>query len=60
MSLVAKSPMAGPYEGGPAHAPKLRSFWQRWNRQTSLIVFMIGLGVLWVGVSALLVFEIQS
>lgn len=59
MAVLAKSPATGPREGGPAYVPKPRSLWQRWNRQTSLIVFMIGLGILWVAVSALLVFEIQ-
>ncbi len=57
MAVLAKSPLVN--HGGGMPVPKPRSFWQRWNRQTSLVVFIIGLGALWLAVSLLLVIEIQ-
>jgi hypothetical protein len=58
MAVVAKSP-TGPGGNRPDPIPHRPSVWQRWNKQKSLVVFIIGLGVLWVAVSLLLVFEIQ-
>jgi hypothetical protein len=59
MAIAAKSPAANPDGHLPAYMPKPRGFWQRWNRQTSLVVFVIGIGALWLAVSLLLVIEIQ-
>jgi hypothetical protein len=59
MAIVAKMPAANPDGNIPASRPKPRGFWQRWNRQTSVVVFVIGVGALWLAISLLLVIEIQ-
>jgi hypothetical protein len=59
MAAAAKSPKANPGGEMPAFVPKRSSVWQRWNKQTSLVVFVIGLGLLWLAVSLLLVSEIR-
>jgi hypothetical protein len=59
MAVVAKSPTVNPDRNVPAYLPRPRGFWQRWNRQTSLVVFVIGVGALWLAISLLLVVEIQ-
>jgi hypothetical protein len=57
MALVAKLPVVNP-GAQPPYLPYWRRFWQRWNKQTSLVVFIIGVGVLWLGISLLLILEI--
>jgi hypothetical protein len=60
MAVVAKLPAVNRGGNTPAIMPDPpRGIWQRWNRQMSLVVFIIGLGALWLAVSVLLTFEIQ-
>lgn len=59
MAIAAKSPAATPERKLPVYLPQPRRFWWRWNRQTSLVVFVIGVGALWLAISLLLQFEIQ-
>jgi hypothetical protein len=59
MAIVAKLPEEPAERSRPVYRLTPRGFWQRWNKQTSLVVFIIGVGALWMAVSLLLVFEIQ-
>jgi hypothetical protein len=59
MPVLAKSPQTNPDRDMPGFLPVRPSFWHRWNKQTSLVVFVIGLGLMWLAVSLLLVLEIQ-
>jgi hypothetical protein len=59
MAVATKLPPMNPDRETPVYAQKPRGFWYRWNKQASLVAFVIGLGVLWLIVSLLLVIEIQ-
>jgi hypothetical protein len=60
MAVVAKLPTGHRNGNTPVRLPDSpRGIWQRWNRQMSLVVFIIGLGALWLAISLLLVLEIQ-
>jgi hypothetical protein len=59
MAIVAKLPEDTSDHSWPVYRVTRCGFWQRWNKQTSLVVFIIGVGAVWMAISLLLVFEIQ-
>jgi len=60
MTVLAKMPNVRSVErSGPLYSPARTRAWNRWSTKAALIVFVVGLVVLWLAVSLLLVLEIQ-